>query len=298
MHTQVRTLLTTRAFLLFVVNRMDELQGLGGEFQHAFYFLSPVLEQIGGGQYREKSIWYELAANNSVHVLFLLAKLNSQLPDYNNLRPISFQPFLLRQSFIPSYVLPFDLSVVTSQILRLTRKGLSEAYQDPDAFWAGHFRITERPFRPGPGGRLFDGTFWTDGVGASVLKRVPGTEKGVRITRRRGVKRKARDEGLFPYFDTFDRQALQQFDDVVFADPNRRDLLFMMHKSSRSDYCRTLRFTSVTRRRYLSTKINQDRAARFIKRQQNRTRSTSHCTSSPKPVHDQSLQQIMKSILT
>jgi hypothetical protein len=197
---------------------MDELQRLGDEFQHALYFLSPVLEQIGGGRYREQSIWYELAANNSVHVLYLLAKVNSQLPDYNNLQPISFQPFPLRHSFIPSLV-PFDLNVVALQILRLTKKGVSEAYQDPDACWAAHFRVTQRPFRPGHGGRLFDGTFWTDGIGVSVLK---GTEKGVRVTRRRGVKRKVPDEALFPYFDTFDRHTLRQFDDVVFAEPNRR----------------------------------------------------------------------------
>jgi hypothetical protein len=126
---------TAGSFDEILVHRMDELQGLGYEFLHPFYFLSPVLEQIGGGQYREQSIWYELAANNSAHVLYLLAKVNSLLPDYNNLRPISVQPFPLRLSFIPSDQ-PFDLSVDGFQILRLTRKGVSEAHQDPDAFWA------------------------------------------------------------------------------------------------------------------------------------------------------------------
>jgi len=247
-----------------ILGRMDELQDLGEEFVECFHFLSPILEGIGNGNYRKGSLWYEIAASKSVNTLYQIARLSSQLPAYVNRPAVRLQPFPLRHSFIPAYV-PFDRTVVACQILRQDRKG---AYQNQE-FWKEHFRLNRRPFLPGPGGREFDGTFWTDGVGVSILKRTPGTEKGAGRKRKRGTKRKDRDRDLFPYFNTFAPEELAEYQDVVFADPNRRDMLFMMHKDSLRSSPRILRYTSMSRRRHLGTKINRDREQRFIKRQPN-----------------------------
>ena len=51
------------------------------------------------------------------------------------------------------------------------------------------------------GGKEFDGIFWTDGYGVSILKRTPGTKIGAGQKRKRGEKRKNRDARLFPYFN-------------------------------------------------------------------------------------------------
>jgi len=130
--------------------------------------------------------------------------------------------------------------------------------------------LDRRPFLPGPGNREFDGTFWTDGVGVSILKRTPRTKKGAGGKRKRGTKRKDREEERFPHFNTLSPQELAQYQDVqVFADPNRHDMLFMMHEHSSRSSPRILRYTSVSRHRHLATKINRDRETRFIKRQPN-----------------------------
>ena len=46
-----------------ILGRMDELQDLGEEFVECFYLLSPVLELIGEGVYRQDSLWYEITAS-------------------------------------------------------------------------------------------------------------------------------------------------------------------------------------------------------------------------------------------
>ena len=156
-----------------ILGRMDEFEELGGEFVEAFHFLSSVLECIGNGNYRKGSLWYEITASKSVNTLYQIARLSSQLPAYVNRPAVRLQPFPLRHSFIPAYV-PLDRSVVGCQILNQSSK---RAYQNPN-FWNEHFHLNRRPFLPGPGGREFDGTFWTDGVGVGILKGIPGTEKG------------------------------------------------------------------------------------------------------------------------
>jgi len=109
-------------------------------------------------------------------------------------------------------------------------------YQQPNCFWSQHFRMDLKVFRQDPSGRIFDGTFCTDGYGVSILKRSPNARKGAGGKRKRGEKRKVRDARLFPSFDAIDRNELRGYHDVVFTDPNLRDTLFMMHeKSSRDD---------------------------------------------------------------
>lgn len=103
----------------------------------------------------------------------------------------------------------------------------------------------------------------------SILKRVPGTGKGAGAKRKRGTKRKDRDRELFPYFNTLSPEEVAEYNDVVFADPNRRDMLYMMHEDSEPDSPLTLRYTSMSRRRHLATKIHRDRETLFIKRQPN-----------------------------
>ena len=51
----------------------------------------------------------------------------------------------------------------------------------------------------------------------------------------------------------------------MFADPNKRDLLYMMHKDSTKQIPQLLRYTSMTRRRHLGTHINHDREKRYIR---------------------------------
>ena len=142
-------------------------------------------------------------------------------------------------------------------------------YHNPLNFWSQHFRMDLRPFHRGPRGKVFDGTFLTDGYGVIILKQSPGHAKVAGQKRKRGEKRKTRDTRLFPSLDTVDRHELQAYQDVVFTDPNIRDTLFMMHKQSTRDKPRIGRYTSMTRRRHLGTNIMRDRSERFIKHRHN-----------------------------
>jgi hypothetical protein len=156
------------------------------------------LERVGNGIYREGSLWYELVGDKSVDMLYQIAKLNSQLTALVDRPGVKVQPFPLRRSFIPMYV-PFDLTVVTFQILNLPTSTLRQHYQNPRHFWNLHFKTNIHPFRTTPGGKEFDGTFWTDGYGVSILKRTPGTKIG--LGRNGNGERKERTE-MHDYFHT------------------------------------------------------------------------------------------------
>jgi len=162
----------------------------------------------------------------------------------------------------------FDIEIVASHILGLPNKQIRLEYKNPD-FWKQHFNFNRRPLWRGPGGREFDGTFWTDGYGVSILMRTPGGPKGAGQKRKRGQKRKSRDAELFPYFHTINRQELQQYHDIVFIDPNLRDTLYFMHINSSRNNRQILRYTSMSRRRHLGTNIARDRRERFIKHRNN-----------------------------
>jgi hypothetical protein len=99
--------------------------------------------------------------------------------------------------------------------------------------------------------------------------RTPGGPKGAGQKRKRGKKRKARDAELFPYFDKVNRQELQQYNDIVFVDPNLRDTLYFMHINSSRNNRRILRYTSMSRRQHLGSNIARDRRERFIKHRDN-----------------------------
>src|SRR5579859_3169329 len=134
------------------------IQALGEEYFNAFIFFAPWLEIVGGGTYREASLWYELSAAKSVHVLYELSKLSAMLPEVVGRPPAKWQAFPLRHSLIPAYV-QFDIG------------------KNPD-FWKQHFDFNRRPLWRGPGGREFDGSFWTDGYGFTILMWTPGGPKG------------------------------------------------------------------------------------------------------------------------
>ena len=282
-----KTLLTSAKSYSTLEGRVDEMGAMGEEYLSAFIFFAPWLETVGGGKYRQNSVWYELSAAQSVHVLYGLSKLNAMLPDVVGRPPAKWQTFPLRHSFIPSYV-EFDIGVVASHILTLPQKQVRLEYQNPE-FWKEHFNFDRKPLRRGPGGREFDGTFWTDGYGVSILMWTPGGPKGAGQKRKRGKKRKARDAELFPYFDTVNRQELQQYNDIVFVDPNLRDTLYFMHINSSRNNRRILRYTSMSRCRHLGSNIARDRRERFIKHrdnvddirtgQQRLTQTNTHSTS-------------------
>jgi len=78
---------------------------------------------------------------------------------------------------MPVYV-TFDLGMVASHILRLPTKHVQLQYSAPGNFWDTNFRMDIRPFHRGPGNRVFDGTFMTDGYGVSILKRCNAAGKG------------------------------------------------------------------------------------------------------------------------
>src|SRR5204862_5848331 len=107
-----------------------------------------------------------------------------------------WQVFPIRHLFIPAYV-QFDIGIVASHILGLPNKQIRLEYKNLD-FWKQHFNFNRRPLRRGPGGREFDGTFWTDGYGVSILMRSPGGPHGAGQKRKRGQKQKSRDRVLFP----------------------------------------------------------------------------------------------------
>src|SRR5579859_7961967 len=215
-----KTILSSTESYDALEGRVNEIQALGEEYFNAFIFFAPWLETVGGGTYRY-SIWYELSAAKSVHILYELSKLNAMLPEVVG-RPLAqWQAFSLRHSLIPAYV-QFDIGVVASHILNLPTKQIRLEYKNPD-FWKQHFDSIRRPLRRGPGGREFDGTFWTDRYGVSILMRTPGGPKVAGQKRKQGQKRKSRDTEVFPYFDTINRQELQQYHDIVFIDPNLRD---------------------------------------------------------------------------
>src|SRR5579859_1079247 len=171
--------------------RVNEIQALEEEYFNAFIFFAPWLEIVGGGTYREASLWYELSAAKSVHVLYKLSKLNAMLPKVVGRPPAQWQVFPLRHSLIPAYV-QFDIVMVASHILNLPTKQIRLEYKNPD-FWKQHFDFNRRPLWRGPGGREFDRTFWTDGYGVSILMQTLGEPKGASQKRKRGQNQKSRD---------------------------------------------------------------------------------------------------------
>src|SRR5579859_1818338 len=173
--------------------RVNEIQALGEEYFNAFIFFVLWLETVGGGTYRY-SIWYELSAAKPVHILYELSKLNAMLPEVIGRPPAQWQTFPLRHSLIPAYM-QFDIGVVASHILNLPTKQIHLKYKNPD-FWKQHFDFNRRPLRRGPGRGEFDGTFWTDGYGVSILMQTPGGPKGAGQKRKRGQNRKSRDEAV------------------------------------------------------------------------------------------------------
>src|SRR5579859_4773071 len=204
-----KTILTSAESYNALEGRVDKIRALGGEYLEAFIFFAPWLETVGGGTYREASLWYELSAGKSVHVLYELSKLNAMLPEVVGRPAAQWQAFSLRHSLIPAYV-QFDIGMVASYILNLPHKQIRLEYKNPD-FWKQHFDFNRRPLRSGPGGREFDGTFWTDGYGVSFLMWTPGGPKGASQKRKQGQNRKSRDAELFPYFYMINRQELQQY---------------------------------------------------------------------------------------
>ena len=258
-----KTILSSAESYDALERRVDEIQALGEEYFNAFIFFAPWLESVGGGTYRQNSLWYELSAAKSVHVLFGRSQINLMLPDVVGRPPAKWQTFPLRHSFIPSYV-QFDLGIVASLIINLPQNQTRLHYQDPNDFWNQHLHMNRKPFRRGPGGRLFDGTFYTDGYGVSIVMRSPDGPKGAGKKRKRDDKRKSRDERMFPNFNTIERQELKQYNNVVFIDPNLQDTLFMMHISSSRNSRHILRYTSMSRRRHLGSNIVRDRGERFI----------------------------------
>ena len=172
--------------------RLPELEELGLEFLEGFHLLSHILEQISNGVYHQNSLWYELTAAKSMDTLYHIACLNSQIPILFGRPGIKFQPFPLRHSFIPSYV-PFDLKVVVFQILNLPTATLHQCYQNTQNFWSQHFKTNMRPFHTSVGGKEFDGMFWTDGYGVSILKRTPGTKVRAGQKRKHGERRNDKD---------------------------------------------------------------------------------------------------------
>jgi hypothetical protein len=228
---------------------MNEIQELGPEYVEGFHFFAQWLEMVGTnpGVYRQNSLWYEIAAISSVHVLFKLAELNSMLADYER-QPRKFQSFPMRHGFIPKYI-QFDLEIVAKQIWGFSTAQYREAARNPSKFWRRHFHTHLRPFRTDSHGRLFDGTFYTDGYGVSILVRHPDVKAYAGQKRqRRGKKRKDRDADLFPTFNTISPVELSKYNDVIFVDPNIRDTLYMMHEASTRQTPRIARYTAMTRR--------------------------------------------------
>src|SRR5579859_6447453 len=123
--------------------RVNEIQALGEEYFNAFIFFAPLLEIVGGGTYREASLWYELSVAKSVHVVYELSKLNAMLPEVVGRPPRQWQAFPLRHSLIPVYV-QFNIGVVVSHMLNLPTKQIRIEYKNPD-FWKQHFDFNRRP---------------------------------------------------------------------------------------------------------------------------------------------------------
>src|SRR5579859_7719664 len=250
------TILTTAESYNALEGRVDKIRALGEEYLEAFIFFAPWLETVGGGIYREASLWYELSAGKSVHILYGLSKINAMLPEVVGRPPARWQALPLRHSLIPAYV-QFDIGIVVSHILNLPHKQIHLEYKNLD-FWKQHFDFNRRLLRRGPGGREFDETFWTDGYGVSILMRTPGGPKSASQKRKRGQNRKSRDAELFPYFDMINRQELQQYHDIVFIDPNLLDTLYFMHINSSRNNRHILHYTSMSRRRHLGMNIAHD----------------------------------------
>src|SRR5579859_4813151 len=83
-----KTILTSAESYNALEGRVDKIRALGEEYLEAFIFFAPWLEMVGGGTYREASLWYELSAAKSVHVLYELSKLNAMLPEVVGRPPV------------------------------------------------------------------------------------------------------------------------------------------------------------------------------------------------------------------
>ena len=123
-----KTILTSAESYNALEGRVDQIRALGEEYIEVFIFFAPWLETVGGGTYRSHSVWYELLAAKSVHVLYGLSKLNGMLPEVVGRPPAQWQAFPLRHSFIPAYV-QFDIGIVASHILDLPNKQIRLEYK-------------------------------------------------------------------------------------------------------------------------------------------------------------------------
>lgn len=213
---------------------MNEVQELGEVFVEALHFLAPFMENISDGRYRKSSIYYELAATASVNSYF---QLGNQISDVTDGLPVKFHVFPLRRTFIPRHV-RFDLKSVVLSVLDQPSAVLKAAYDNPAAFWRNHLNMNNRAFKR-QHGRIWEGSFATDGVTAAITKRVPLSMKA---GQKRGRPVEAPENAdVFPSIHDLPALGLlEQEEDVVYCDPNRRNMLFCMHHLSTPTAPRTL----------------------------------------------------------
>ena len=130
-----------------------------------------------------------------------------------------------------------------------------------EILWNEQFHLNRRPFLPGPRGREFDGTFWTDGVGVSILKRVAGTEKGAGSGKKntREPNDKIEIKNLSLISTRSPEKNLRNTKMLSLLIPIDVAMLFMMHEHSLRSSPRILRYTSMSRRGHLHRSENQSR---------------------------------------
>ena len=156
-----------------------------------------------------------------------------------------FQALPLRTSWIPPMVL-LDNRLAATNLLKGKQPKPGDPREVAKAVWGRLVNLKRRIFRS-QGGREFCGTVMTDGVSIIVIKR-DATKRP-----RAGAKRQQREgeQSEVPEFeyvsDLFPEEL--ESNEIVVADPNRRDLLVFMHELSLpgKDERRVLRYTAQQR---------------------------------------------------
>ena len=142
---------------------------------------------------------------------------------------------------------------MASHISGTSTSQLKETRQDVAGFWHRIFKTEHQVFKQA--NKEYTGWMQMDGVSLCVL-----WKKNEMKTRARGRKRKRgesaseRRERTYRDIAELSADELQAKGPCVLVDPNRRDILFVMHESSTPENPCVYRYTSMLRRRQSGTK--------------------------------------------
>ncbi|KAJ3299286.1 hypothetical protein HDV03_003069, partial [Kappamyces sp. JEL0829] len=199
----------------------------------------------------DKRVEYDVAARPQQYVESYLQLC--LLFEQHGLR--MFNVFPLSTSLVPRHVL-IDTTILCKHLLGKS-SNLDVGHRKFE-YWSEVVRLNDKAFKP-RSGRRFSGIIRTDGISCSVLlEPTSGSTKSYK--RKRSSKRKQPESS--EYFQD-NLESLRN--NLVFVDPNRRDLLYCRgieeNETTRNGQFKknTLRYTQMQRRKETHAKIHRQK---------------------------------------